>query len=280
MNEQPGDGVAATAPVPPRYVHRGNDALGARLEARTASDWASFLLPYLRPGMRLLDGGCGPGAITLGLAEVLAPGEVVGVDLQPQVVAQARTLAAERGVTNVHFEVADLSHLPFPVASVDAVFCNAVLQYLQEPVAAVREFRRVLRPGGVAGIAAMDSGSVIHGPATPLLEELQALSRRALVHHGGNPFIGRDLRRLLVEAGFDRASATATLEHFGTSDETRRYVAALRAFFTGSSRTAVEQGWADETTVAAILAELQAWGERPDAFAARSRCEAIGWVDA
>ena len=43
---------------------------------------AEFLLPYLKPGLRLLDLGCGPGSITIGLAGIVAPGEVVGVDIQ------------------------------------------------------------------------------------------------------------------------------------------------------------------------------------------------------
>ena len=70
--------------------------------------------------MRLLDVGCGPGSITLGLAEAVAPGEVVGVDLQPAQVEQARALAAERGVANVRFEVASAYALPFPDAAFDA----------------------------------------------------------------------------------------------------------------------------------------------------------------
>ncbi len=85
------------------YVQRDNPAIEACFAARTASKEAAFFLPYLHPGMQVLDVGCGPGSITLGLAEVVAPGEVVGIDLQPAQIEQARASVAKRAVANVRF---------------------------------------------------------------------------------------------------------------------------------------------------------------------------------
>ena len=68
---------------------------------------------YLRPGMSVLNMGCGPGTITQGLAELVAPGRVVGIDMQPALIERAHALAASRGQTNLRFEVADLYDLPF-----------------------------------------------------------------------------------------------------------------------------------------------------------------------
>ena len=65
-----------------RYVHTTTDAERRRLERRTVATSAGFLVPYLRSGMRLLDCGCGPGSITVGLAEVVAPGETIGYDIE------------------------------------------------------------------------------------------------------------------------------------------------------------------------------------------------------
>ena len=121
------------------YVQRGNPHLEAMFAERTASREAAFFLPYLRPGMQMIDVGCGPGSITVGLAEAVAPGNVVGIDFQPTQIEQARDLAAKRAVANVRFEVADAYRVPFPDHSFDAAFAHAVLTHLREPVRALVE---------------------------------------------------------------------------------------------------------------------------------------------
>ncbi len=102
--------------VPERelYSYRGCATFEARMANRTASQEAAFLLLHLQAGMHVLDAGCGPGSITVGLAAAVAPGEVIGIDVQPSQVEQARALAAQRGVTNVRFEVTNIYELPFP----------------------------------------------------------------------------------------------------------------------------------------------------------------------
>ena len=65
------------------YAQHGRATFEAELAKRMASQEAAFLLPHLRAGMNVLDAGCGPGSITLGLAAAVAPGEVVGIDIQP-----------------------------------------------------------------------------------------------------------------------------------------------------------------------------------------------------
>src|SRR5215212_8050002 len=94
------------------YTYGANPAVEAAQMARTAAEQADFFLPHLRPGMRVLDAGCGGGSITLGLAAAVAPGEVVGVDIEAQRLVGARRLAAERGVANVRFEPGDIYDLP------------------------------------------------------------------------------------------------------------------------------------------------------------------------
>ena len=73
------------------YSQLGCATCEATLAKRTASQDAAFLLPHLRAGIHVLDAGCGPGSITLGLAAAVAPGEVVGIDFQPSLVENVYT---------------------------------------------------------------------------------------------------------------------------------------------------------------------------------------------
>jgi ubiquinone/menaquinone biosynthesis C-methylase UbiE len=207
------------------YQQRGNVAHVDQIAQRTALRDAEFLLPYLKPGMRILDVGCGPGSITIGLAGVVAPGEVVGVDIQPEMVERATAAAAEAGVENVRFEAGDCYKLPFPDASFDVCYANSVLQHRREPVAALKEMRRVLRPGGVAGVR--DLTDMIYAPRVPLLDEAIDLVYRTRRHNGGNPEAGLYHRRDLLAAGFARTQAAASVDAYGTLEETRRSLATV-----------------------------------------------------
>jgi SAM-dependent methyltransferase len=230
--------------------------------------------------MRVLDAGCGPGAITVGLAEVVVPGEVVGVDLQPEQVERARALTAERGVWNARFEVANIYELPFPDGSFDAAFANQVLSHLREPVRALREVRRVLGPDGIVGVRDLDFATRFVAPTTPLLEQSFALTCRVREHNGGDPSLGRHHRRLLLEAGFARAEATASAVSSGSPAECRQRAALRKAELQGAGRTALAEGWVDQATLDAMAKEIDAWAEKPDAFSAVIACQAIGWAKA
>jgi len=104
-------------------TQHGNPAFLAEMAKCTAGEEAAFFLPYLLTGMRVLDVGCGPGSITVGLAGVVAPAPLVGIDVDAAQVVRARDLAGEQGGMNALFGVANLYCLPFPNASFDAVFC-------------------------------------------------------------------------------------------------------------------------------------------------------------
>ncbi len=260
------------------YTQRDNPAFDAAMTARTATHEAAFFLPHLRPGLRLLDVGCGPGTITLGLAAAVAPGEVVALDLRPEVVAQARAAAAERGVANARFEVGSAYALPFPDASFDAACAHIVLMHLREPVRALAEIPPRPAVGRCGRRARPGRGGHFVFPLTPLWERYFALSDRVRRHNGGDTHLGRAHRRLLLDAGFARAEAGASLTSAGTLAETRQSAAYQGALLRGIARTALAEGWADQATLDAMLAEFAAWAERPDAFLAAVYCHAVGWA--
>ena len=96
-----------------RYLGGYSSLIIESLAKRTASVEAGFFLPHLRSGMKLLDCGCGPGTMTVNLAEVVAPGEVVGIDLEDKQFEVGRAYARERGVANIRFETGNIYNFSF-----------------------------------------------------------------------------------------------------------------------------------------------------------------------
>jgi ubiquinone/menaquinone biosynthesis C-methylase UbiE len=263
---------------PPGY----GDSVQRFHSARRASDEAGFLVPHLRTGMRLLDVGSGPGSITLDLAEIVTPGEVIGIDIEPSQVERARAAATARGAANVQFQVANAYALPFPDASFDAVFAYAVLMHLQDPLEVLREFRRVLRPGGLVGIRDA-AGDPTWEPSTELLSEFVVLHRRVAEHVRGRPLrvLSYQQRGLLRAAGFARTEGFVDASGFGTLEATRERGLLFASMLDTVLRPIIlAQGWADAAKVDAMVAELRAWAERPDSFSCSIRHAAVGWVDA
>jgi ubiquinone/menaquinone biosynthesis C-methylase UbiE len=165
--------------------------------------------------MNLLDCGCGPGSLTLGFAELLAPGQVVGTEIEGSHVALASQAAIQRDLSNVRFEVADIYALPFEDASFDAVFISAVLGNLREPVRGLREAYRVLKPGGVIGIKEFDHGGDLVYPSDPIVTKYDELYRRLREEYGHDPEGGRKIGKILLDAGFQDLKRSACYESYG-----------------------------------------------------------------
>jgi SAM-dependent methyltransferase len=255
-----------------------DNAARENLRARTAATSAAFLLGYLKPGMALLDCGCGEGSITLGLAELVAPGQVVGVDLAPGAIERARQRAADRGVMNVRFEAGSVYALPFPDASFAAVFSHALFEHLTDRPQALREIWRVLKPGGMVGVRCPDLAAMIIEPYDPQLAHFWALIARIRDELGGDSQMGR-LCGLLQAAKFTNVRGSASLESYGTLDR-RQWCAELYGRFALDAPYAQEwlrRGWIAQETLEQIGAAWQGWAGRPNAFNAEAWCEAVGW---
>src|SRR5271157_1800264 len=128
---------------------------------RHASTHAAFFTDYVKSGMNILDCGCGPGSITLDFAELVSPGQVIGIDIESTHIEKARLLQKARKVSNVEFQVGDINKLPFNDNTFDAVFAHGVIEYFRNPVHAFSEIHRVLRSNGVFGARHGDWGGFL-----------------------------------------------------------------------------------------------------------------------
>jgi SAM-dependent methyltransferase len=233
--------------------------------------------------MDVVDLGCGPGSITLGLAEAVAPGMVVAIDVDATTIERARGLAVERGIGNVRFELGSAYDVPLASGSADAVCLFNVLQHLADPLRALGEARRLLRPGGIVAVRTNDHGTAerpswIVWPSDSALDEALRLYLRLWQRKGGAPDMARRSRALLHEAGFVRVEAMASASAYGTPEEVAQWGEQM-ASTQETASDLITLGLADQATIERVAAGCRAWGARPDAFVAIPQVAALGWID-
>src|SRR5690606_15046673 len=130
---------------------------------------AEYLRPHLTPAARLLDVGAGPGTITMDFAQHVD--HVTATEIGEAELALSQGLAAARQVSNIDFSVQDVHALSFADDSFDIVHTHQVLQHVADPVQALREMRRVAKPGGLVAARDADYAGFIWFPLAPELDE-------------------------------------------------------------------------------------------------------------
>jgi ubiquinone/menaquinone biosynthesis C-methylase UbiE len=251
--------------TPTRYTHGHADSVLRSHRWRTAENSCGYLLPHLRPGTKLLDVGCGPGTITADLAALVTPGEVIGIDASPAVIAEARD-----GMTagNLSFAVGDVDQLPFADDSFDVVHAHQVLQHLADPVAALGEMRRVCRPGGLVAARDADYAAMAWYPRLPALDDWMTLYQQVARNNGAEPDGGRHLRHWAYRAGFEEVTSSASVWCY--ADETDRQwwgdLWADRVVDSGLAQQALGAGLADAPRLAALADGWREWSAHPDAW--------------
>src|SRR5690242_14423262 len=169
------------------YTHGHHESVLRSHRWRTAENSAAYLLPHLRPGLSLLDVGSGPGTLTADLAERVAPGRVTAVEASAEVLDLTRAELARREVEGVELLVSDAHALDLPDATFDVVHAHQVLQHVADPVAALREMRRVRRPDGVVAVRDSDYAGFVWWPRLPELDEWLDLYERVARSNVGEP---------------------------------------------------------------------------------------------
>jgi ubiquinone/menaquinone biosynthesis C-methylase UbiE len=260
------------------YTHGHHASVVGQHARRTAEREAAYLLPHLRPGMRLLDVGCGPGTITTGLARAVAPGEAVGIEVVPDVLVQAREHAASEGVTNLRFEEASVYALPYEDASFDVAHAHQVLQHLTRPADAAREVLRVLVAGGLFAVRDADYATMMAWPREPEIDRWLDLYHAVATRNEADADAGRRLPSWLREAGFTDLRTTGTAMVFADPESTRNwgYSWADRVLHSSFGQQALAYGLATPADLESIAAGWRRWADHPDAFFHYANIECIG----
>jgi SAM-dependent methyltransferase len=256
-----------TTPAHP-YLHGHHPSVLRSHRWRTAENSARYLIPWLEPDARVLDVGCGPGTITVGLAGYVEQGRVVGIDPADEVLADARAEATRCGRDNVDFAVGDVHDLDFGDGSFDVVHAHQVLQHLPDPTAALHEMRRVCRPGGIVAARDGDYGAMFWSPDDPEMEEWRTLYRGVARAVGGDPDGGRRLLHWAYQAGFADVTFSASSWCFAAPDE-RAWWGGLwseRLTRSGLARQAVAGGLATPEELERLAQAWRRWSASDEAL--------------
>jgi SAM-dependent methyltransferase len=176
----------------------------ARLKRQAAAIWArereALVGAGLTPGQRCLDVGCGPGDVLGRIAGVVGCSPF-GVDLSQTFLGRAGTVA--------HVARADGADLPFRDGVFDFVLFRLVLRHAPLRARLLREAARVVRVGGTVAALDIDEGATALDPEPPGWPALKVALATSAARRGGDPFVGRRLRRLLLECGLANPVAVA-----------------------------------------------------------------------
>ncbi len=249
-----------------RYTHGHHESVLRSHRWRTVENSASFLVEYLTDGQTLLDVGCGPGSISADLARRLPHGSVLAIDNASEIIEQAASEPEYRELTNLTFEVRDVYDTGLEDDSFDVVFAHQVLQHLTDPVAALREMRRVVKPTGVVAVRDTDFAAFTWYPDDERLTRWLALYHDMTARNHAEADAGRHLKSWAQAAGFRDvvvSSATWTFEQ----PEERRWWGGLWADRVLESRFAdhaLEYGLSNRAELETLAEGFRSWIDAPD----------------
>ncbi|MFV2197795.1 class I SAM-dependent methyltransferase [Nocardiopsis sp. LOL_012] len=250
-----------------RYTHGQHRAVTDSYRWRNAANSTAYALQEMTPGRSLLDVGCGPGSITVDLAQRVAPGPVTAVDASPEAIELARATAREEGVDHIDFRVGDAHVLDLPDDSFDVVHAHQVLQHVADPVRALAEMRRVARPGGVVAVCDSDYSAMYWYPRLPELDTWMDLYQSVARANGGEPDAGRHMVAWAHAAGFTDVTYVAEAWSHSAPDHRHWWgtMWAERILVSDMGRQAVQEGHITREELEGISQGWIRWSQDPDA---------------
>ena len=243
----------------------------------TAETSAAFLLPDLRPGLRLLDFGCGPGTISVGLAKAVAPGEMHGVDMDEAQIAMARSITASQGQNNAIFHVGDITDLEFEDNFFDVAHCRSVLMHVPDTAAVLSEVKRVLKPGGIIACREMICESAFTYPEFGIMRRSWDMFEDLVVADDGHPQMGKELKGRIFEAGFADIRMSASYSLYSSPEAIASIYRLISQWLLSPeiAEAAIKYGAASKSLVNDLQAAYDRWKDHPGALFAFAYGEAI-----
>jgi len=253
----------------PTYGHGQQAAMLRALSWRTAANSAPHFVGHIQPNMHILDIGCGPGTITVDFAQRVPQGFVTGLDISDDVLQKASADASKRGITNIKYIKGSALELPFPDASFDAVHEHQVIIHLPDPVQALREMKRVCKPGGFVTARDGDSSTFIWYPEPAHIQEWKHALNAVCRANGGEPDAGRRLHLWARKAGIDpaRTVRSATSWCYSTPEERAWWSNSMAEHTVGSFGDSVKKhGLGDDEDLQRWAAAWREWGADEDGW--------------
>ena len=264
-----------TSSTPDYTMGFGDDMMAAAFR-NTAETNAAYLLPHLRPGLRVLDFGCGPGTISVGLAKAVAPGEVHGVDMEASQVELARSVAAHQELENAVFHVGDVTELPFEDGYFDVAHGHNILMHIPDVPTVLSEVKRVLKPGGLIACREMICEASFTYPDFGVIQQAWQMFEDLIATDDGHPQMGRELKGRLTEAGFVNARISASFDTYSTADDIDFIHGFAHQWFLSPdvTETAISYGAGTEDLSERIRSAYDRWKDHPAALCALAFGEA------
>jgi len=237
------------------------------LRRRSVESHAFHLLPHLKPGMRVLDFGCGPGTLSVGLAKAIEPGEMHGIDVEASQIEIAQNAAEAGGHMNATFHVGNAAELPFEDGYFDVAHCHTVLMHIPDTQAVLAEVKRVLKPGGIIASRELIGASCFLEPNREEFDTAWQVFLRLLDANGGHSEMGKALKNGFIEAGFTDIQATLSFDSFGSAED----IAFLHSFIGGwffmpeVVAAAIQYGLATQQLFEEVRVALDEWSEEAGA---------------
>lgn len=192
----------------------------------------------------------------------------MAIDAAATAVTATRELADRTGLTELAVRVGDVYALDEADDSFDVVHAHQLLQHLSDPVAALREMRRVCRPGGVVAARDADYAAMTWFPEPPALERWRSIYRRVASASGGQPDAGRRLAGWARRAGFTEVLATASTWCYAEPADRRWWGGLWAQRMTESTiaARAVDEGHSTSAELAEIADGWRDWAADEDAW--------------